>query len=175
MPISAVVGSHRPALQSSFGVSQISAVSFNNTGCSEWRCRPCNANCPCFCTALYFSAEEKSLAGFARGATLPLLLYCALECGALSFQCAVLCSSLQDKEIFTVQVLDVNQGGLICRCQSLQAFIPISQLNRERDSWLSTEVRLHCLHCLLWPPTSVPKLLKTSFLDASFKGFFTQP
>lgn len=45
----------------------------------------------------------------------------------------------RDKEIFTVQVLDVNQGGLICRCQSLQAFIPISQLNRERDSWLSTE------------------------------------
>lgn len=48
---------------------------------------------------------------------------------------------LQDKEIVTVEVLDTNQGGLITRCQSLQAFIPISQLNRPSSSWLSQEVR----------------------------------
>ena len=50
---------------------------------------------------------------------------------------------MQDKETFRTQVLDVNQGGLICRCQSLQAFIPISQLNskiRGKDNWLSIEV-----------------------------------
>ncbi|DBA87273.1 TPA: Ribosomal protein S1 [Trebouxia sp. C0004] len=56
---------------------------------------------------------------------------------ARTFQLFDLCS--KDKETFTVTVLDVNQGGLICRCQSLQAFIPISQLNRERDTWLSPE------------------------------------
>jgi len=44
-------------------------------------------------------------------------------------------------------VLDVNQGGLICRCQSLQAFIPISQLNRERDTWLSPEVSCCAVLC----------------------------
>lgn len=52
-------------------------------------------------------------------------------------------SCVQDKETFPTQILDVNQGGLICRCQSLQAFIPISQLNskvRGRDNWLSIEV-----------------------------------
>ncbi|KAA6425999.1 MAG: 30S ribosomal S1 [Trebouxia sp. A1-2] len=56
---------------------------------------------------------------------------------ARTFQLFDLCT--KDKETFTVTVLDVNQGGLICRCQSLQAFIPISQLNRERDTWLSPE------------------------------------
>jgi len=53
----------------------------------------------------------------------------------------------QDKETFTATVLDVNQGGLICRCQSLQAFIPISQLNRERDTWLSPEVSCCAMLC----------------------------
>jgi len=53
----------------------------------------------------------------------------------------------QDKETFTATVLDVNQGGLICRCQSLQAFIPISQLNREKDTWLSPEVSCCALLC----------------------------
>lgn len=56
---------------------------------------------------------------------------------ARTFQLFDLCT--KDKETFTATVLDVNQGGLICRCQSLQAFIPISQLNRERDTWLSPE------------------------------------
>lgn len=54
--------------------------------------------------------------------------------------------SLQDKETFTAQILDVNQGGLISRCQSLQAFIPISQLNskiRGNSDWLSIEVGHH--------------------------------
>ncbi|KAL3141011.1 hypothetical protein ABBQ32_005525 [Trebouxia sp. C0010 RCD-2024] len=48
----------------------------------------------------------------------------------------------KDKETFTAQILDVNQGGLISRCQSLQAFIPISQLNskiRGNSDWLSIE------------------------------------
>ncbi len=53
----------------------------------------------------------------------------------------------QDKETFTATVLDVNQGGLICRCQSLQAFIPISQLNREKDTWLSPEVSCCAVLC----------------------------
>ncbi len=53
----------------------------------------------------------------------------------------------QDKETFTATVLDVNQGGLICRCQSLQAFIPISQLNREKDTWLSPEVSCAAVLC----------------------------
>lgn len=61
------------------------------------------------------------------------------------------CAVVQDKETFTVQVLDVNQGGLVCRCQSLQAFIPISQLNRERDTWLSPEVS--CSACCALEPT----------------------
>ena len=50
---------------------------------------------------------------------------------------------VQDKETFTTQILDVNQGGMICRCLSLQAFIPISQLNskiRGKNNWLSIEV-----------------------------------
>ena len=57
------------------------------------------------------------------------------------------CFVWQDKETFTATVLDVNQGGLICRCQSLQAFIPISQLNRERDTWLSPEVSCSAVLC----------------------------
>ena len=57
------------------------------------------------------------------------------------------CSVWQDKETFTATVLDVNQGGLICRCQSLQAFIPISQLNREKDTWLSPEVSCCAVLC----------------------------
>lgn len=59
---------------------------------------------------------------------------------------------VQDKETLTVQILDVNQGGLICRCQSLQAFIPISQLNskiRGRDNWLSIEVCVISRQCHL--------------------------
>lgn len=64
-----------------------------------------------------------------------------LASAGISANCYFSC--VQDKETFPTQILDVNQGGLICRCQSLQAFIPISQLNskvRGRDNWLSIEV-----------------------------------
>ena len=74
------------------------------------------------------------------------LLCCMLLCSFF-----IPCAVVQDKETFTVQVLDVNQGGLVCRCQSLQAFIPISQLNRERDTWLSPEVS--CSACCALEPT----------------------
>lgn len=48
---------------------------------------------------------------------------------------------MQDKETLNVRVLDANQGGLLCRVFSLQAFIPISQLAKDRETWLSLEVR----------------------------------
>lgn len=48
---------------------------------------------------------------------------------------------MQDKETLKVRVLDANQGGLLCRVFSLQAFIPISQLAKDRETWLSLEVR----------------------------------
>ena len=51
---------------------------------------------------------------------------------------------VQDKETFKVKVLEANQGGLVTRLLSLQAFIPISQLAKEKDAWLSEKVWFRC-------------------------------
>ena len=68
-----------------------------------------------------------------------MLLQKGLLQNVLRTQCASM-AVLQDKEILTVDILDTNQGGLISRCQSLQAFIPISHLAKGKDNWLSQEV-----------------------------------